>query len=115
MNIVKNKKIKEVLVARWNELGLKNSAVITDAMERYPELKITQSRLSKWLKKSEDLSETQILYLCTRYSIPVTLVVGDPVLTKENTISLVIPKHNELQALKNLKIVFPKKVKNEKV
>jgi len=109
MNIVKNKQIKEVLLARWKELGLKNSNIVTDALERYPEIKITNSRLSKWIKKSEDLSETQVLYLCTRYSIPVTLVVGNPVLTKENKLSLVIPKHDELQALKNLEIVFPKR------
>lgn len=109
MNIVKNKQIKDTLLARWKELGLKNSHIVNDATERYPEIKITHSRLSKWIKKSEDLSETQIMYLCTRYSVPVTLIVGYPVLSADNKIKFIIPKHDELSALKELAIVFPKK------
>lgn len=113
MNLINNKQIKKALQDRWKELDLtKMSAVVKDALERSSSMKITNDRMSKWLSdykfngKAAGLTEIQILWLCTRYSIPVSLNIGVPSLD-DGKLKFVIPPHNELEALKNLKIMFP--------
>lgn len=113
MNLVKNKQIKKALQDRWKELDItKMSLVIKDATERSPGIKITNDRMSKWLSdytfngKAAGLTETQIVWLCVRYSIPISLNIGEPSLN-DGKLTFVIPPHNELEALKKLKIMFP--------
>lgn len=113
MNLINNKQIKKCLQDRWKELDItKMSVVVKDALERAPWMKITNDRMSKWLSdykfngKAAGLTETQILWLCTRYSIPVSLNIGIPAL-ENGILKFNIPLHNELEALKNLKIMFP--------
>ena len=106
---VKNTQIKKALKSRWEELSLKNRDIINDANERYPQLKITPDRLSKWLNNKDKslLSETQIIYLCIRWHVPISLNIGEPTI-KDGKLEYVIPNYNELSALEKLKIVFPK-------
>ncbi len=110
MNLAKNPVIREALKNRWSELDLKNADVIRDASERSPEMKITYDRLSKWLKGSKlhNLTDIQILWLCVRYHVPISINIGEPVLT-DGKLTYVVPKYNELEALKTLKILFHKK------
>jgi hypothetical protein len=118
MNLIKNPKIKEVLKNRWNELDIKKmSLVVQDAEERAPEMKITSARISKWLSgykhdgKSVGLTENQIVWLLVRWGIPVSLTIGEPSLL-DGRLKYSIPDYNELEALKMLKVVFPKKEKD---
>jgi len=120
MNLTKNTQIKAALQKRWKELDIKKmSIVITDAKERAPEMKITSDKLSKWMSdykhngKAVRLTESQVMWLCVRWCIPVSLTIGNPTLS-EGKLKYVIPKYNELEALKMLKIVFPKKEKDGK-
>lgn len=120
MNIIKNKAIKKALEDRWKELDIvKMSVVVLDAKERAHEMKITSDRLSKWLSdykhngKSAGLSELQIIWLLTRYHIPISLNIGEPKLIG-GKLQYIIPKYNELSALKKLKEVF-RKTKIEEV
>lgn len=128
MIISQNKAVKDALIYRWKQLGLYTDdgqrssykEIIVDAQERAPEMKITGDRLSKYLSnykwggKSAGLSESQILYLLIRYSIPFSFTLGKPtVKCPDGTIEYVLPEHNEVQALKDLEwkkeIYAPKK------
>lgn|ERR1700748_607510 len=120
MNLVKNKHIKKALQDRWKELDItKMSHVIRDAEERYPEMKITSDRLSKWLSdykhkgKSAGLSESQITWLLVRYGIPVSLNIGVPKL-EDGKLKFEIPPYDELSALKKLKEIFRSSKNGEK-
>ncbi len=117
MSIVKDSaKIKETLLARLKEIypsekgqGYQGNKVILDASERG--FKITAGCLSRYFAGKTDksiLSEEQVIFLCVRYGIPIQLVVGKIVSDKDGKISTVIPKYDELAALKMLKLIFNK-------
>lgn len=109
--IVKNKAVKKALKDRWAELDIKASEIVRDAKDRVPELKITSDRLSKWLsdKAKSGLTETQVVYLCVRWHIPISINIGIPTINGAGEISYVIPKYDELAAITNIKKVFIKK------
>lgn len=89
-----------------NKNGFKADAIIKDAMERG--FKITASSLSRYVNgdvHKNSLSETQCLWLCFRYGIPIQLAVGKPVI-KDGKIVFEIPKFNEEESIKLLKLVF---------
>lgn len=116
MSIIKDStKIKEVLLARLKEIypsdkgqGYVGSKVILDASERG--FKITAGCLSRYFAGKTDksiLSEEQIIYLCTRYGIPLQLVVGK-IVVKDDKIATEVPRYDELNSLKMLKRIFNK-------
>lgn len=113
MNIARNANIKKELIARWTQLGLKDSHVIKDANERVPELKISAAPFSRWKAgkveasgKMLHISDDQCLWLCFRYGIWVNLNLGTPVL-EDGRLKYVIEPYDEKEALRKLKIVFP--------
>lgn len=77
-SIVKsNLTIKEFLFKRWTELGLLFSEVVKDAQKE--NRNITSAQLSRYINTSyqvvSGLSEVEILWLCEKYNIKVTLQV----------------------------------------
>lgn len=89
-----------------NKNGFKAESVIKDATERG--FKITASSLSRYIggdTKTSSLSETQVIWLCFRYGIPVQLAVGKPII-KDGKVVFEIPAFNETESLKLLKLVF---------
>lgn len=119
--IVGNTKIKEALIKRWKELDLYSEndgrasykEIVRDAMERSPEMKISSDRVSKYLNnylwngKNGGLTEDQIVWLCTRYGIPIRLNIGVPVADKDGNVKFAMPPYNELNALRELKRIEP--------
>lgn len=104
MSIVKESSaIRKALHERLKEVYpsdkgfmFKNSEVVRDAEERG--FKIAPESLSRYMgnkTKSSSLSETQLIWLCTRYGIKIGLIV-EPV------------KFNEVDCLKRLKMIFGK-------
>jgi hypothetical protein len=98
-SIVKeSRKIQKLLIERISgELGLTNKAVSVDAEEH--DQKISVEALSRYFKHPNPkggLSESNILWLCYRYGVFVTLNV-----TK-------VP-YNERKNFQLLKKLFPKK------
>lgn len=109
MNIANNEIIKKELIGRWDKLGLKHSDVIRDAQERSPEMKIDASRFSRWTKGAKlGLSETQVLWLATRWGIIISIDIGEPVLTPDNRIKWIISDYNEAECLRRIKQIFKK-------
>ncbi len=117
MSIVKDSsKIKEVLLERLKAIypsdkgqGYVASKVIQDAKERG--FVITPGCLSRYFSGKTHksiLSEEQIIYLCTRYGIPIQLIVGKIYANSDGLISVEVPKYDELKALKMLKLLFNK-------
>ncbi len=117
-----DKKIKQALISRWEELGLFSygdsgrmsfAPIVADAQEKAPDMKITADRLSKYLSGFEQkrgkkfttswLSDTQVGWLCVRWFVPVETIIGLP--TKK--VNYVIPEYNEAKALKELAKKFP--------
>lgn len=113
MSIVKDSiTLREMLVMRFKEIypsdkyEFNQSQVIKDAEERG--FKIASSALSRYLKgdkKNSSLSETQIVWLALRYGVPISLQVGLRVV-EDNTVKFVLPRYNESEAIKKLKMVF---------
>lgn len=127
MNIARNATIKKELIARWEQLGMRDSHVIKDANERAPELKISASPFSRWKAgkvessgKMLHISDDQCLWLCFRYGIWVNLNFGEPML-ENGKLKYVITPYHEAECLHQIKIMFPnygkgvaKKVKKKK-
>ena len=113
MNIVTNPHIKKELFDRWQKLGIRTSDVIRDANER--NMNINASRMSRYKsgKSKEAITQYQLLWLCVRWGIPVTITIGRPMVINENgetvpgaKVKYVIPPYNELDCLNRLKLVF---------
>lgn len=117
MNIARNETIKKELIARWTKLGLKDTHIVRDAKERYPDMKLSPTQLSRWKNdkvesngKRIHISDDQCLWLCFRYGIWVNLNFGSPVVV-DGKLQYVIDEYSEAESLRRLKIVFPKKKK----
>ena len=101
-------KIKESLVARWKEQEISHADVIRDAIDRGIPMqrkgkgdvneKVLIQTLSRTLsaKSKAGMNDEQLSWLCIRWSVDIYLTVA------------LLPKHNEKEALKKLKIIFPK-------
>jgi hypothetical protein len=102
-SLVKNSsKIRITLKDRFSELELTLSDIVKDA--RSKGLNFTISSLSKFLKHGNmksTLAEEYIVWLCIRYGIQLTLLVGKPAL-KDKKLTLSIPPYNEEECLSNL-------------
>lgn len=111
--IVKNEQIRKELMKRWGELELRPTDIINDAYDRG--VKISADRLSRYKNQSKDkvtgkgypgLTEEIILWLAWRWYIPTQIKIGIPII-KEGKVTYEIPKYDEKEALRLLKIVFP--------
>lgn len=111
--IVKNEQIRKELIKRWKELELRPTDIINDAFDRG--VKIAPDRLSRYKNQSKDkqtgkhypgLTEEVILWLAWRWYIPAQLKIGVPSV-ENGKVTYVIPKYDESEALRLLKIVFP--------
>lgn len=108
--------IKDSLKQRFKELDLSYSYLIADA-EKYGR-KLDKGNLSRYLNKPYPvkpcLTQEQILWLCIRYEVPITLLVGNfeqkEVQVQGNSIKALIrtpmPKYDEIRAIDRLKKVF---------
>lgn len=114
MAIIKeSSKLRTAIHQRLKELypsnrghGFVNSAVVKDAEERG--IKITPETLSRYISGNKDkgsLSEAQIIWLAYRYYIPVQLNIGIAKMV-DGKVQFEIPKYNELEALRMLKLIF---------
>ena len=113
MSIVKDSdRLKEELLKMLKELyptnvgyGFKNSAVVTDALERG--VKIEAGQLSRYFGKGKKniLSEDQIIWLSFRYGINIQLAIGVPIV-KDGKVYYEVSKFNEARALQTLKLLY---------
>lgn len=106
MNLVQNQTIKNALFNRWKELELRAADVIKDAEERG--MKITSQRLSRYKtgKGKEAISQSQLLWLCTRWGVFVTFNIGEPVIDNSG-VRYVIKPYDEAKCLKLLNKLHP--------
>lgn len=93
--------IRSCIKNRMEEIKLSLSNLSRDAKKRGVNISIQS--LSKYLKKSEanNLTEEQIVWICTRYLIPITLVVGKAELT-EGILNFKLEPYSEDKAIKML-------------
>ncbi len=98
--------IRNCIRNRINELDETLSKVCNNANSLG--MKISIASLSKYLKKSKanNLTEEQIVWLCVRYCIPVTFIVGNARF-EDGKMKFKLPPYNEDIAMKDLKIKFP--------
>ena len=104
--IVKSSEIiRTSLQKRIKELNLSLTAISLDAKKR--NYKISIHSLSRFFGQSDknNLSEDNIIWLCYRYGIFVTLHVGS-VKYENNKIIMKIPPYNEGKCLNILNILF---------
>lgn len=106
MNLTKDKQLRELILARMQELDYTQAFIMQDAEERGYSIK--PDRLSKYLKgKSGGLTEEGVLWLACRLLIPIQISYGKPVL-ENGKLYYRIPKYDELEALRLVNKVFPK-------
>jgi len=98
--------IKSQLSDRLTELKLSMTAVSKDALLH--KQKISVSSLSKYFSNSyaNNLTEENIIWLCFRYGIYITLNVGRPYLNEQNKIQFRVVGYNEEQCLLMLAKLF---------
>lgn len=108
-NIIKdNEDLHAALVKRiFADLELTQDAVIKDAQARG--YIISNSQLSKYLnhhKEIHSLTEKDIIWLCYRYGVDLTLNIGAPIsVTKWKVVA-----YSEEKAINKLKLMFPETV-----
>ena len=107
-SIVKDsERIRKLLKERFDDQRLRAKDIVVDANEKG--LNINESSLSRYLNHGNtrsSISEEAIIWLCFRYGIQITLLIGKPVL-KEKRLVLELPRYNEEECLTKLKQVFP--------
>lgn len=106
-SIIKDSKtIHSFILKRIEELKLKPADIIKDAADL--NMKIESASLSKYLKHGNckgGLSEEIIVWLCFRYGIDLSLIVGTPKI-KNDKLEIALPPYNEAAALAKLKLFF---------
>lgn len=107
-SIIKDsERIRKILKERFDDLALTARSIVEDANEKG--LKINESSISRYLNHGNtksSISEEAIIWLCFRWGIQITLLVGKPVL-KDKRLLLEVPKYNETECLTKLKKLFP--------
>ncbi len=96
-------RIRKLLDKRFKELNLKSKEIVADAREKG--MLITEANFSRYLKNkglAGGLPQESIIWLTMRYGIPVTLLVGKPLLNG-NRLELVLPPYDEKECIKNVK------------
>ena len=103
-------KLKQSLLDRWAELKIQHTMVVRDAKKRKRK-GITSESISKWIKDpylKGSLNEENIVWLCFRWQIRLSLAVGD-VCIIDGKISTYIPPYEEKKAIELLNTIFPAK------
>ncbi len=106
--IVKSSKsIQKKLEERFKELKLKYTDISKEATRLGQ--KISVPSLSKYFSNSEknNLSEENIIFLCYRYGIFVTLHLGEIKVMPGGKIAMLVPPYNEQRCLTVLNKIFP--------
>lgn len=105
--------LKQALLDRWEEIGITYGMISEDAKKRGVK-GITERAISVWKNHSYAkgaLNQYQILFLCWRYGVNVSLKVGIPVLYKEGEETklkyVVEQPYNEEKSLTQLYVMFP--------
>jgi hypothetical protein len=107
VNLTKNKKLREKILERIKELDYSQSFIIKDAEER--NMVIKPERLSRYLNnKNGGLTEDQLLWVSTRLGIFININFGN-LIVDEGKAMFVIPKYNEIEILKRIRLIFPPK------
>nr|WP_298658721.1 hypothetical protein [uncultured Flavobacterium sp.] len=105
MKLTENDKLKELVFDRLKELDMSQADVIKDAEERG--IKITPSSLSKYKKGVKNgLTETQLLFICSRLYIPVNINFGE-LANVDGKLKWRIPKYDHTKMLQLLSKTFP--------
>ena len=106
MKLTENELLKGFIFDRLQKLDMKPAALIKDAEERG--MKITASSFSKYKKGVKNgLTEEQLLFICARLYIPITISVGKPLLKKDGKLVWNIPPYDHTEMLKLLTKMFP--------
>ena len=114
-SIIKESRIiREVLLKRIKELDLTWLDIERDA--QLNGFKVANSSLSKYFSasKSNNLSEEAIVWLCTRYGIPISVFVGIASVKADGKVAVKFAPYNETTCLNNLKAKFPEYSKQKK-
>lgn len=113
--IKSNEDLRQVLLNRLrdvqpkyvsNRVEINQAAICRDAAARG--FSITLPQLSKYIKhgyKNYSLKENQIIWLCVRYGIDISLRIGVPKIENKE-IKYKIRPYSEKECLNNLKAVF---------
>lgn len=110
-----DERIRKLLNKRLREeLGLSLTAISEDAKARGENISIES--LSKYFSKSDmnNLSEGNIVWLCYRWGVYVTVEVGIRKVIDDKVV-FEIPEYNEEKCLAILKKIFPKASKTPKI
>jgi len=104
MKLAESSKLKKIIFDRLDEAQMRPTDLIKDAEERG--MKINASSFSKYKKGEKGgLTDEQILWICCRLDITINLNFGNATIDN-NQIKWVIPKFDELKAIKNINKIF---------
>lgn len=111
--IKSNDSVKRSILKRIADLGLTNSAIIKDAATLGREIGAAQ--LSRYLSSASgqtpnSLTQETIVWICTRYCIPITVAIGNQLMVEAkdgtNAFKLKMPPYDEAQGRKNIRERF---------
>jgi hypothetical protein len=106
MRLVENSALRAIILSRMDDLRIKPSKLLKDAGERG--MKITPSTFSKWKKGLKGgLTDTQVLFIACMLYIPISINFGLPEYSA-GKIKYVVPKFDQLEALKLITKIFGK-------
>lgn len=109
MKLVENQYLREQILSRMKELNWKDSDLLRDAAERG--MKIDAPRWTKYKKnQTGQITDDVLLWVATRLGIDINLRFGRPVLIGSE-IKWTIQPYDEVEALRRLNEMFPKKDK----
>jgi hypothetical protein len=99
-----NDYVKQLILTRLEELDMKDSELLNDAAERG--YFINRSRLSKYRNgKPGSLNDEDVHWIMERLGIQYNVNFGVPTIN-EGKLVYVVPKYDELKALKRLNLLF---------
>ena len=108
-DIIKDSELlRNGLINRWKELGIKDRVIIQDAIMRGVG-GINSVSISRWRRDPNmkgALNQDSILFLGIRWGIKIRLHIGDPYI-EDGKLKHAIPPYNEEKALSELYKMFP--------
>ncbi len=103
MNIAQNPTLRKLITARWKELSMKPASIMQDAMEREPNMHFSPSTYSRWVgNKKGGFTDSQMIWLATRWGIDINLNFGSPYLNEKGGLSWKVLPYSELECLQNI-------------
>lgn len=100
--------IKDKLRKRIEELGLNYTQIVEDS-KSFGISGIKVETISRYFngKNVGALTEEGIIFLCFRFGVPISLLVGKPKIA-DGKLTTEIPPYNEKQCIEQVKKMFPK-------